>query len=58
MSMRDYPILSYKMIWGMHILSYTELRGLDSDQEYPAPKAGVLPLNDPAALYRKDLLLK
>ena len=26
----------------------TVLRGLDSDQEYPAPKAGVLPLNDPA----------
>lgn len=25
------------------------LRGLDSNQEYPAPKAGVLPLNDPAS---------
>ena len=35
----------------------TELRGLDSDQEYPAPKAGVLPLNDPAAPYRKDFFL-
>ncbi len=27
------------------------LRGLDSNQEYPAPKAGVLPLNDPAIMY-------
>ena len=30
------------------------LRGLDSNQEYPAPKAGVLPLNDPAS--KKQLM--
>ncbi len=29
-------------------LDHSWLRGLDSNQEYPLPKSGVLPLNDPA----------
>lgn len=36
----------------------TQLRGLDSNQEYPAPKAGVLPLNDPANIRFRFLRLQ